>query len=80
MSTAFDAVITELVERVLPFDTAAAEASAIEAARRITAGITIETLDTQIGGICIARRATLATRNIRHFDDLGIPLIDPWNA
>ncbi len=25
-------------------------------------------------------RATLATRNQRHFDGLGISLVDPWGA
>jgi predicted nucleic acid-binding protein len=34
----------------------------------------------QIAGIAAARRATLATRNIRHFADLGVELIDPWSA
>jgi predicted nucleic acid-binding protein len=36
--------------------------------------------DTQIAGIALARRATLATRNTRHFADLEIKLIDPWEA
>jgi predicted nucleic acid-binding protein len=31
-----------------------------------------------IAGIALARRATLATRNISHFSDLELPLIDPW--
>jgi toxin FitB len=34
--------------------------------------------DTQIAGIALARRATLATRNVRHFDDLKISIVDPW--
>ena len=33
-----------------------------------------------IAGIVKARRATLATRNIRHFEDAGIDLVDPWLA
>jgi predicted nucleic acid-binding protein len=32
----------------------------------------------QIAGITSARKATLATRNIRHFEGLGIHLVDPW--
>jgi hypothetical protein len=27
-----------------------------------------------------ARKATLATRDIRHFDGLDIDLVDPWTA
>jgi predicted nucleic acid-binding protein len=28
----------------------------------------------------LARRATLATRNVRHFEDLKIPVVNPWQA
>ena len=33
-----------------------------------------------IAGIVIASHATLATHNIRHFADLSLPLVDPWNG
>jgi predicted nucleic acid-binding protein len=66
--------------RVLPFDLAAAQQAAIILSRRLLAGINKETRDTQIAGICLSRDATLATRNVKDFDDLDIPLIDPWNA
>jgi predicted nucleic acid-binding protein len=32
-----------------------------------------------IAGIVISRRAELATRNVRHFRDLDVPIIDPWS-
>ena len=31
-------------------------------------------------GIALARRATLATRNTRHFADLEVEVVDPWQA
>jgi len=31
-----------------------------------------------IAGIAISRKAELATRNIRHFDDLNVAVVDPW--
>jgi predicted nucleic acid-binding protein len=31
-----------------------------------------------IGGIALARRATVATRNLRYFDDLETGAVDPW--
>ena len=34
----------------------------------------------QIAGIALARRATLATRNVRHLADLMISIVDPWAA
>ena len=36
--------------------------------------------DTQIAGIALSRRATLATRNMRHFQDLRVPVVDPWQT
>jgi len=38
----------------------------------------IHQCDTQIAGIALARRATLATRNVRHFADLKVPVVNPW--
>jgi toxin FitB len=66
--------------RILPFEQNAARAAASIAARRRQEGRPIEIRDAQIAGITAARRATLATRNIRHFADLGIALVDPWTA
>ena len=81
MMQAFDAVFeTAIVGRILPFDELAAEAAAEIATRRIAAGLNIETLDTQIAGICMSRKATLATRNVKHFHDLSLPIINPWQA
>jgi len=34
--------------------------------------------DTQIAGIALSRRASIATRNTRHFADLDVPVLDPW--
>ena len=66
--------------RVLPFDSAAAQAAGRIAAERRRAGRSIEIRDVQIAGIAVARKAAIATRNLRHFQDLGIVLIDPWSA
>ena len=66
--------------RILPFERSSARAAALIAARRRQAGRPIEIRDAQIAGIAAARRATLATRNTRHFANLGIALIDPWAA
>jgi len=74
-----DRIIGEILERrILPFDAAAAEASAALAALRRRQGTPGELRDTMIAGIAIARRATLATRNTRHFADLPVPVVNPW--
>ena len=64
--------------RVLAFDDEAARAAAIRAASRQKAGKTIDFRDLEIAGIVASRRATLATRNTRHFEGLEIELVDPW--
>lgn len=69
----------DLEQRILPFDTPAAEAAALLAAERQLSGRPIDIRDTQIAGIVLARRATLATRNTRHFEDLRERLINPWD-
>ena len=70
---------TVFVDRVLPFDHAAAEAAAAISSRRISKGRNVGPRDTQIAGIAVSRRATLATRNIKDFDDLDIEVINPWS-
>jgi len=68
----------DLENRVLDFDSAAATEAASLAAERQKAGRPVDMRDTQIAGIALARRATLATRNVRHFADLKVPVVDPW--
>jgi predicted nucleic acid-binding protein len=64
--------------RVLPFDATAAQAAGRIAAEHRKAGRTVEIRDVQIAGIAAARKATLATRNLRHFEGLGLALVNPW--
>jgi toxin FitB len=81
LQTDFRRVIDILVQgRVAPFDEAAAEETALLAARRQHEGRPHELRDSMIAGIATAHRATLATRNTRHFGDLPVPVIDPWAA
>jgi len=70
----------DLENRVLDFDSAAATEAASLAAERQKVGRSVDMRDTQIAGIALARRATLATRNVRHFRDLNVPVVDPWEA
>jgi predicted nucleic acid-binding protein len=68
----------ELERRVLDFDGAAALEAASLAADRQKRGRPVDMRDTQIAGIALSRHATLATRNVRHFADLNVPVTDPW--
>jgi toxin FitB len=78
LEAAFDQLLNEDLEnRVLDFDSAAANIAALLAAARQKMGQRVDIRDTQIAGIALARHATLATRNVRHFADLKIPIVDP---
>lgn len=68
----------DLENRVLDFDSAAATEAASIAADRQKAGRPVDVRDTQIAGIALARRGTIATRNVRHFADLKVPIVNPW--
>lgn len=81
LERAFEHVITEdLAGRVLTLDEAAASTAAQIAADRQRAGRTVDLRDTLIAGIAQARRATIATRNLRHFEGLDVPVVDPWDS
>jgi toxin FitB len=79
LEDAFQLLVEEdLDNRILDFDRVAAEAAASLAAERQRLGRPVDIRDTQIAGIAISRRATLATRNSKHFQGLSVPVVDPW--
>jgi hypothetical protein len=79
LKSAFDQLLDDDLDgRVLAFDTAAANAAGVAVAAVQRRGKSAEIRDCQIAGIALARRATLATRNIRHFEPLGVTVVDPW--
>jgi toxin FitB len=81
LERAFDRVLTEdLSSRVLTLDEMAAVTAAQLAADRQQAGRIVDLRDTLIAGIAQARRATIATRNTRHFAGLDVPVVDPWHS
>ncbi len=78
---AFERLLRTVLEnRIAAFDFAAAREAALLSCARQRAGRVGDWGDTMIAGIAIAQRATLATRNVRHFDDLPTPAINPWEA
>jgi len=77
---AFEGVLDKIGYRVAPFDAAAAQHAGDLMASRQKRGRPGELRDTMIAGIVLAHHATLATRNITHFEDLSVPVINPWLA
>jgi len=77
---AFEIVLDTIGHRVAPFDMAVAQQAGDVMASRHKTGRPGELRDTMIAGIVLAQHATLATRNTIHFDDVLVPLVDPWTA
>lgn len=66
--------------QILNFDLGAASVYAVLLAERERSGQMMAMADAQIAAICLSRDATLATRNTRHFEGLGLALINPWDS
>jgi hypothetical protein len=73
--------LAEVVQhRIANFDQAAAQQSANLATALKLKGRPRDPRDTMIAGIVLASRATLATRNVKHFEDIAKWVINPWEA
>ncbi|MDD4866376.1 MAG: type II toxin-antitoxin system VapC family toxin [Mycobacterium sp.] len=80
LDEAFSQLLDEDLDgRVQSFDLTAAVAAGAIAATQQRAGRAVEIRDVQIAGIAASRRATVGTRNARHFDGTGVEVVDPWD-
>ncbi len=70
----------DFADRILNFDVEAATIFAALTAQRERIGQPVSQADGQIASICLAHQAQLATRNTRHFEGLGLVLVNPWVA
>lgn len=76
-----EVLLVELVQgRIALLDASAAREAARLAARSKTLGTPVDLRDTLIAGIALAHHASLATRNLRHFQDLGLATINPFQG
>lgn len=75
---AFEVWLDKIGERIASFDQLAAAQAADLMALRQRRGRPGDLRDTLIAGIVLARGATLATRNAKHFEDLSVPVVNPW--
>jgi predicted nucleic acid-binding protein len=66
-------VLTAFADRVLSFDVAAAR---VLAGYRVPEHAPFD--DALVAAIAQAHEMTVATRNTRHFEPLGVPCVDPW--
>jgi predicted nucleic acid-binding protein len=78
-STAKD-VFTAFADQILAFDARAAQEYAAVVSVRERVGAPIDGFDAQIAAICRSHGATLATRNVKDFENTGVPVVDPWRV
>jgi predicted nucleic acid-binding protein len=65
-------------ERILDIDPRVAETWGVVMARGQKIGLTLGSMDAFVAATAEAHRLTLATRNVKDFQPLGISLLDPW--
>jgi predicted nucleic acid-binding protein len=76
----YDELIDVHADRIISFDLVAARLYGGIVARQMRAGRNPGTADAQLAAIALANGMALATRNTRHFEGLGLELIDPWRG
>lgn len=70
-----DRVLPAFAGRVLAFDLPAAR---VLASYRVPEHAPLD--DALIAAIAQANALVVATRNVRHFEPLGVPCVDPWST
>ena len=69
-----DNVLPAFADRVLPFDLPAAR---VLAGYRVPEHAPFD--DALIAAVAQSAGMTVVTRNVRHFEPLGVPVLDPWD-
>lgn len=70
-----DNVLPAFADRVLPFDLPAAR---VLAAFRVPEHAPLD--DALIAAVAQAAEMTVVTRNVRHFEPLGVAVLNPWDT
>ena len=78
ISAALSAFVTEYEDRILPVGRPEARQAAALRARAHRSGRVLDLGDALIAGTASANDLSVATRNVRDFDGLGLDVIDPW--
>jgi toxin FitB len=76
----FDRICESYGERILPFDIAAARIAGEVSDVAVAAGRHPGFADVAIAAIAKSRELAVATLNRRHFEPLGVPIVDPFAA
>lgn len=72
-------VLVQFKGKILPFTEPADRLAGQLRAQRERAGRALSIGDAIIAAICLSHGATLATRNVRDFEGLGVDLVNPFD-
>lgn len=78
LAEAWSTLNNELDMYVHPLTTLTAQTAALLQARREESGRHLGVGDAQIAATALVHGHSLATRNVRDFEGLGLDLVDPW--
>jgi predicted nucleic acid-binding protein len=70
----------QLNHRIAAFDADSADLYGQMMGAAKLRGATLDIADGMIAAIALRHKAALATRNTRHFEGLGLTIVDPWQA
>ena len=79
VTQAFEAILREDIQHILPFDRDAAMCYGALFALRTQAGLPPAPLDTLIASIALLHGAPVATRNVSDFAQMGVDIINPFD-
>ena len=79
LEQALERLLTTFGSRILPFDLPASLNCAAMLAMRERNGRPTGFADAQIAATAKTNACVVATRNIKDFEGVGVPLVDPWN-
>jgi predicted nucleic acid-binding protein len=71
-------VLALLEGRVLPFDAIAADQLAMAGVKAERLGTKVVAPDAYIAATALAKGFAVATRNTKHFESMGVAVINPW--
>jgi toxin FitB len=71
-------ITKDFAQRILSFDGPSASTCAGLVAQREKQGLPMDLSEAQIAAICMTQGVSLASRNQKHFQGLGLNLINPW--
>lgn len=75
-----DALLADYSDRVLSFDVASARVAGLMTDQARGRGLTAGFADIAIAATARARGCTVLTRNVRHFDGIGVRVHDPFDT